>query len=387
MSRAEKYPVDICYMVADLKYNAKQGVKICEIQQASLSMFNGDTYRNPQEESIHKQLLKTLSSYNKNGWVVSEGMADEKLVATLAGSASWHNPKDMIGLFSDQKFKQQSKQPPTDEHDLSAYNGFLYISWGQLSAIYDFEERLPGIVVIDKSSFPFWIDKYRMTQLFAQDKQLAALKPKWGNYKKIYTKDLATRIMSDLACDTFVIKPHGHFMGKGVIITNKQDLDKVVRFIITKKGNLAASEDDAYAAWKTDASDSFIVEEFVTSDVIKLPHLDNKTYQPTMRVAFLLVYHKQQYHVHFLGEYWKTPELSIDEPGDFIHKNKDICEPPYYLAVDAKTTKAVHDELHLVLPILHRKMLAFNPRPPEARYAPVNNGGLRMVVQEVSAAS
>ena len=69
---AEKYPVDVCYMVADLKYNARQGVKICEIQQSALSMFNGDTYRDlPEEKSIHKELLKTLSSYNKNGWVMN----------------------------------------------------------------------------------------------------------------------------------------------------------------------------------------------------------------------------------------------------------------------------------------------------------------------------
>ncbi len=383
---AQKYPVDICYMVADLKYSAKQGVKICEIQQASLSMFNGNTFRNPEEESIHVELLKTLSNYNKKGWIVSDGMADKKLVSTLAESPFWQNPNDMIALFSDQHFKQQSKLPATDVHDLSSYGGLLYISWAQLSAIYDFEQRLPGMVVVDKSSFPFWIDKYRMTQLFAQDPVLSTYKPKWGNYKKVYTKKLATSIINDLGCEMFVIKPHGHFMGKGVIITSAQDLDQTIRYIITKKGKLAASKDPAYAAWKHDASDSFLVEEFVASDPIQLPHLDNKTYQPTMRVAFLLVYNKHRHYVHFLGEYWKTPELSIDEDGDFMHKNKDICEPPYYLAVDAKTRQIVHKQLRTALPILHHKMLTFNPGSPDAWYAPVNNGGLQMVLQKVPAA-
>lgn len=385
-SSAEKYPVDICYMVADLKYNARQGVKICEIQQASLSMFNGDTFRNPEEESIHTELRKTLSRYNKNGWIVSDGMADKKLVSTLGSASSWRNPKDMIALFSDEHFKQQAKQPAANAHDLSTYQGFLYISWGQLSVIYDYEKRLPGVVVMDKSSFPFWIDKYRMTQLFADDRLLSRFKPKWGNYKKVYTKKLATKIVSDLGGDTFVIKPHGHFMGRGVIITTKQDLDQVVRYIITKKGKLAASEDPAYAAWKNDLSDSFIVEEFVVSDPIKLPHLEDKTYQPTMRVAFLLVYNKHRHYVHFLGDYWKTPELSLDEEGDFMHKNKDICEPPYYLAVDAKTRQIVYKELRVALRLLHRKMLAFTPRSSEAWYAPVSNGGLQLVVQEASMA-
>lgn len=381
MQDTEKYPVDICYMVADLKYNTRSGVKICEIQQASLSMFNGDTFRNPEEESIHKALLKTLASYNKNGWVVSEGMADKKLVATLADSPFWRNPKDMIALFSNQDFKQQYQQAPKDIHDISTYPGFLYMSWSQLATIYDFETRLPGMVPIDKASFPFWIDKHRMTQLFAEDKALAAIKPKWGNFKKVYSKKLADQITSGLQCDTFVIKPHGNFMGKGVIIVGQQDLDKILRYIITKKGELANSEDPAYAAWKNDEADSFIVEEFITSDPIKLPHLGNKMYQPTMRVAFLLTYNKGQHNVHFLGEYWKTPELSLDEEGDFMHKNKDICEPPYYLAVDQKTRLAVQKILHKTLPQLHQKMLHFQPDSLQEWYAPMQNG-MHIVAQE-----
>ncbi len=368
-------------MVADLKYSASKGVQICEIQQATLSLFNGDTFRSPEEASIHKELQRTLSLYNKNGWVVTDSLADKKLVVALATVPTWHTPKDIIALFSDPDFKQRAKQHPTDIHDLATYQGFLYFSWSQLQVIYDFEKRLPGMVVIDKSSFPFWIDKYRMTRLFKDDAVLAALKPKWGNYKKRYTKNLATKIAADLSCDTFVIKPRGNFMGKGVIITPRQDLDEVLRFIITHEGPLAESKDSAYAAWKKDSFDSFIVEEFVASDPIRLPHLANKLYQPTMRVAFVLVFNKGQHDVHFLGEYWKTPELSIDEEGDFMHKNKDICEPPYYLAVDAKTRRIVQDKLRVALPLLHRKMLEFRPEAKDTFYAPLRNQGLQIVVQ------
>ncbi|HSX06800.1 MAG TPA: hypothetical protein VLG92_03705 [Candidatus Saccharimonadia bacterium] len=377
---AEKYPVDICYLVADLKYNSQQGVKICEIQQASLSLFNGDTYRNDAEESIHKELLRVLNSYNKNGWVVAETIADKKLVSELAG-AKWRNPKDLIALFSDEDFKRRSKLPPKDRYDLASYQGFLYASWSQFSVIYDFEQRLPGMVMVDKSSFPFWIDKYRMTRLFAEDEQLAAIKPRWGNYKKIYSKRLAEKITQELHCDTFVIKPRGNFMGKGVIITSGEDLDKILRYIITKKGKLARSKNSAYVAWQYDRFDSFIVEEFVASDPIRLPHVDNKLYQPTMRVAFVLAYTNHQHYVHFLGEYWKTPHLSIDEPGDFMEKNKDICEPPYYLAVDATTQQIVRGKLSTTLPKLHHKMLQFSPGPNEDFYAPVSHGGVRLVLQ------
>ena len=46
---------------------------------------------------------------------------------------------------------------------------------------------------MDKSSFPFWIDKYQMTQAVCEDELLSTFKPKWGNYKKNYTKELATQ--------------------------------------------------------------------------------------------------------------------------------------------------------------------------------------------------
>lgn len=121
------------------------------------------------------------------------------------------------------------------------------------------------MVILDKSSFPFWIDKYKMTELFTQDSLLSNFKPKWGNYEK--------------------------------------------------------------------------------------------TYQPTMRITFLLIYHNHQHLVHFLGRYWKTPLVSLDEDGDFMEKNKDIYELPYYLALDPKTMHNVQEELKIALPLLHSKTI------------------------------
>ena len=143
----------------------------------------------------------------------------------MLGSADgWHIKRDIIDLLLDRNFMQCAKTPVSNIHDLAAYQGFLYINDGQLCAIYDFATRFPGIIVLDKASFPFWIDKYLMTQLFAQDPVLAGIKPKWGNYKKEYTPDLAAKILTDLACDMFVIKPRGEFLGNGVIITPKEKL-------------------------------------------------------------------------------------------------------------------------------------------------------------------
>ncbi len=376
-----KYPVDVCFMVADLKYSAKQGVKICEIQQGSLSVFNGDAFRDPVDGSIYKNFLHALSLYNQNGWVVADYIADKNLVSALASSPLWQTPKDMIALLSDSSFTYRAKQPVKEINDLSSYQGFLYQSWSYLSAIFDFEDRFSGMVVVDKSSFPFWGDKYKMTQLFADDEVLSTFKPKWGSYKKIYSKELAEKVAEDLQCDTFVIKPRGECLGNGVIITSRQNLDDVLFYIITKSGQLADSQDPAYVVWKQDPFDSFIVEEFVISDPIAVPHLGNKIYQPTMRMAFLLVYHQHCHHVHFLGGYWKTPSLSIEEEGDFMQKNKDICEPPYYCAVDPKTMESVENDLLIALPLLHSKMLRFCS-DSEGDFTPLNRNKFQFILEE-----
>lgn len=378
----KRYPVDVCFLVADLKYNAQQGVKICEVQQASLSLFNGDAVRNAEEESIHQELARILLLYNNNGWIVANGMADKNIVSTLA-SSSWHSLQDMIALCSDFNFMNCAKQSVTDMYDLSSYQGFLYAKGSDLCVIDDFAQRFPGVIVIDKSSFPFWIDKYQMTQLFAEDELLAALKPKWGNYSKVYTQELAAQIAHDLQGDTFVIKPRGEFMGKGVIIVQRQDLDEVLYYIITKNGPLAESKDPAYTVWQKDSFDSFIVEEFVTSDPIAIAHLENKTYQPTMRVAFVLVYNNHHHDVHFLGGYWKTPVVSLDEEGDFMQKNKDICKQPYYCVVDPHIMQLVQDELSVGLPLLHAKMLNYCFNQAEECCAPAKKRKVQIVLQEV----
>lgn len=369
-------------MVADLKYNAQQGVKICEIQQASLSLFNGDTFRNPEEESIHKELLSVLNSYNRQGWIVRDYIADTNLINTLASSPLWQKCPDILALFSNPLFLHQAQQLPSSTYDCWSYQGFLYINWSQLCAIPDFEKRFPGMIIVDKSSFPFWIDKYSMTQLFAADELLSPLKPRWGLYKKRYTKELATHIADDLQCTTFVIKPRGQFLGKGVIITSQHDLDDVLQYIITKKGSWAESKDPAYISWKTDRFDTFIVEEFIASDPIAISHLENKLYQPTMRLAFVLAYNNMNFNVHFLGGYWKTPLYAINDDIDFMSKNKDICKAPYYCAVDPATMQAVQDQLRVALPRLHRKMIDYSNSLEG--YDDMKQANLHIILQEIN---
>ena len=359
VASAENYPVDVCFMAADLKYNAKDGVKICEIQHGSLSVFKGDKFRNPDDPSITDEFLRHLSSYHEKGHVVSMGMTSTSILSVLNQAPGWRTRDHLDEMLTDPDFLANARNVPNDPHDISSYSGFLYSCWSPLLSQETFEAKYPGVVVIDKSSFPFWIDKYKMTTLFLANERLASSKPKWGNYPKKYSLHLAEQIISDLQCDTFVIKPRGAFLGNGVIIVEKENLDETLKYILRVSGNLAESKDQAYNYWMSDRFDTFLVEEFIASDLITLPHLENRSYQPTMRVAVLLVYNKKCYEVHFLGSFWKTPELAIEEEGSFMKKHKSSSRLAIRCPVDPEIMNKVKVELRVALPLLHEQMLKY----------------------------
>jgi hypothetical protein len=353
----ERYPVDVCFMIADLKYSAERGVKICEIQHGSLSKFKGDKFRNPGDPSIYDELLRCLSIYNTNGWVVSSCINESEVVSALHKGTGWRKESNFEQLFSDEDFLLNAGKTVYDVTDISFYHGFLFATSPELINYKNFEAQYPGVVVIDKSSFPFWIDKFKIAELFAQNELLSTFKPKWGLYKQKYSKNLANQIISDLQCDAFVIKPRGEFLGNGVIIVQKENLDATLKYILIKSEKLRMDPDPAYSHWNQDRFDTFLVEEFIASDLITFPHLENKAYQPTMRVVFLLVYNKYCHDVHFLGSFWKTPERSIHEEGDFMRKNKSSPDFAIRCPVDPEIMEKVKDELRIALPLFHMQML------------------------------
>lgn len=74
----------------------------------------------------------------------------------------------------------------------------------------------------------------------------------------------------------------------------------------------------------------------------------------------------------------------MQEDGVFMEKNKDICKPPFYCAVDFKTMQAVQKQLDIALPLLHNKMLESSTNAESDSLTPVKKRRVRLVVQEKS---
>lgn len=353
VANALKHPVDMSFFIADLKYSESNGVKICEIQHGSLSTFKGDKYCYGGIGIIPVNFLKTILQFPGPYWINHMVIADEfKKAFPKNELVQIYN---LLQLESDPDFLFNSAQPVSDPYDISSYHGILFFKLSSYEQLEIFRSKFPGIMVMDAAGYDSWVDKYKMSLYFKKD-ELLRYKPRWNLYTKVYTPELAPKIINDLKCNRFVIKPLDAFRGNGVIVVEKEDLDSVLYSMINKIPSLMPIKDPCIKYWYTTNSKSFIVEEFVSSDPVILP-LNGQLYEPTTRVAFLLIYNKGSIHVEYCGAYLRLPPKSLEEQGTLNEKYKDAGEAPYFSKVDPAVYEKIKAELDIALPLIYEQML------------------------------
>ncbi len=354
---ASQYPAEISFLVADLKYSADHGVKICEVQQGIVSSFRGEAYAHKGESVIAKNAIDVLSLYVNKGWTVLDLHTDQQIQKNISESDQWVCKSSSSEIFNDFDFRIGSKLPIADRSNLSNYYGFTYLRPKQVKDHHKFSELYPGIILIDAASYPYWIDKAKMSSLFDLDPTLQQIKPRWGVFPRQYHPQLAGDIMEQIPADAFVIKPKGAFLGNGVIIVAKDNLDETLAYILQPSDKLRSERDSSYSFWGKTKEDCFIVEEFFESDLLAVPQFKNRYYQPTMRVAYLLVYNQARIESHFLGSYWLLPKISIEEEGSMNDRHKGYCKIPHYYRVDQEIESKVIEELKDPIKLFYQKML------------------------------
>jgi hypothetical protein len=354
-----QYPVDVSFLVADLKYSKEQGVKICEVQQGILSTFDGDIFCRGGDGSVAKGFVDSMVNLQKNTWAVKGHIAEYHLQVLAKKMPSWILKRNLFEITSDLIFNKCAAQPVKDFSRISDYHGFIYLRISSKSDRKRLIQKYPGIILIDRVTYPFWGDKHRMSLLFKKEPFLTEVKPRWNLYHKKYNMKLADTIMNDLQCDRFVIKPKGEFLGRGVIIVDKENLDDTLKCIMKKNRKLKKHPDPSRQYWYNNHDDSFIVEQFIESDPLKVPHLDDDFFNPTMRVAYLLKYDKQEIDVSFLGANWFLPSHPIDQEGTLNQKHKGYNEIPYYTLVDEGLLIEVRKQLDEAMRRLYWQMLIY----------------------------
>lgn len=353
-------PADISFLVADLKYSEEQGVKICEIQQACLSLFKGYDYIYEGEGLIGINFCELIQQFHKPLWYLYYHVNYTPLKKRLV-QYGWREKLDLESLCSDYTLNKIGGIPPADPHNIDDYQGIVYLRPKKIDNLPDFKNKYPGILLIDLANMEYFSDKFKMSKLFLNYPDLEEVKPKWNLYPKEYTPDLAQLISQELGGKIFVIKPRGAAEGRGVIVVKKNDLDKTLRLILTgDKNTLLENPDKGYSYWANEPSDTFIVEEFIQSDPIKVPFFDNRSFNCTMRVVFVLMYHQRAFQLHFLGEYWIVPDLSLDQEGSLNAKHKASMVHPHITPVDPGTRRRVKEMLSRPLLLMYKRMLGFD---------------------------
>ncbi|MCE5294922.1 MAG: hypothetical protein LLF94_09975 [Chlamydiales bacterium] len=348
-----QYPADITFMVADLRYSKEHGVKICELQHGILSKFMGDAFLYPPRGKFSGKVDDVFAEFGQKKWTLYWDFVSRPLSDTLRESALWTSCSNDTQLFKDKEFLSLAKQVPADPTDILSYPCMIYVRRNTIGDYAEFTKEYPGALVVDAPTHAYWFDKYAMTTLFTEDEELVRMKPEWGLYPKEYSESLASQIKQEIPSEIYVIKPRGAFLGKGVVITSKDDLDKTLAYILMPSEKRAKDPDQSFSYWEIDESDSFIVEKYYQSS---LQVYEDKTYDPTMRAAFVFIYNKGKIEVRFLGSYWILPEFAIDDEGTLNQCRKSHGRT-LYLPVSDEDTKAVSDQCTEGFEIIYQKML------------------------------
>jgi hypothetical protein len=340
-----KHPVDISFVIIDLKYNELDGVKICEMQPGSMSIFSGYDFLNGADGLVADLFCDAIAKYQCPVWFIKNDICDKKFQREFL-ERGWKAAKDLNEVISDVDFLNAASIPIDNPFSLYDYHGILYAR-GHHYSVEEFRNRYPGIILLDAALFPNLKDKYVMDKLLQSTPKLKKIRPVSKVYPKQYSNELAQTILQDINSDILVIKPINSTKGQGVIILPKEDLDSTLHYVIGQpnKRNLMLDPDPSYCYWAHDHNHIFLVEQFIESDPVSVPQFKNKLYDGTMRAVILLLHHHRKTDLVFLECHWKLPKISISGPGTFAEKHKSYGKVPHFLEVDPQVLEKVQQQI------------------------------------------
>jgi hypothetical protein len=369
----KEVPTEISFLIADLKFN-KSKLKILEMGESTKSYFKGHEQLYGQGQ-IWKALWKRLEELNLPVWYVGKKLRCQweqlQINAPNFTRINGEFATSIEQLENLTSFKEANRKTKNSNPKLiKDYAGIIIFRHCKEDHFVrnDFKNRHPNLLILNASSGLHVNNKFYTNLLFA-DPEVHNHRPRCRAYPKKYSFDLASKIISDLRCNTVVIKPLNSANGWGVIIVAKKDLDDILKLILTERAKIKTFKDKTYSHWAYDNNKLFLVEEYVPSKTI---FVDGKPYDGTMRVAFALTHEIddcddeiENVKLDFLGSYWKLPSKPITESGTLteLHKsNVKHGNGPASAKVSPKDLNCVKKILSKLLPKIYITMLKTKPK-------------------------
>lgn len=361
-------PPDISFCIVDLKYNAPD-LKICEFGEGLLSGFHGHQ-RLYGKSVIWDNFFDFINSFNIDVFLTTERIQrslSNNITETIA------KIQEMNGAFSpnihslkhNYKFQIATKKHSKPCTKISESAGvILSTTIGKLIRYgNELLKQYPGVIILDYHTHNIVLNKLLTHLMFQGDPILEQYRPTCVIAPTRYSPHLAEEIVQKIDSDFLVIKPIAAWKGRGIIFTDKMNLDQTLRKILCPK-DLEKENDKSCetAYWAKYKKQYFLIESFQPSQSITL---ESKNYDATMRVAMGIAHEHGKITIKFFGCYWKLPKKSLDEIGSFDEKHKSHIQKKRNCSakVDQQTESEVYAILEKIMPTIYQKMIAAHTDP------------------------
>jgi hypothetical protein len=342
----------ISFCIADIKFNDNT-LKICEFGQGIFSTFRG-------YDSLHGRgkmwilAYEYLAQFKKPIWLVSQ-MVNKKNMADVAiedlKKTGGNAFTSLLELQNDPIFQRAaSLNSNICPRNISDFSGIVIVR--KLSPfLQSFIQQYPNILVVDEKSSRFVGSKYETNILFKSSTHLLTYRPRFQICRK-HEKTLPLEaIIKNIPAQYYVIKPVNSSMGKGIVMVEKNNLAHTLSIICRKNKDLPTTNEPTLEYWKHDKSSMFLVEEFVPSKPI---YANDKWYDPTMRIAFIVSEDGNGTDMAFLDAYWKLPAKALTEEGTLTEKHKS-----HIVKGGQSSCLVSREDFAQVSKLLHPMLLAF----------------------------
>lgn len=340
----------VIFACVDLKLTPDGRVKILEFGPGVFSGFSGFTMVTGQDfDPIRNQAIKRATTLPLH-LIVQHGRAHAQM-----------NNDDSKEFFA------TLPTPPGDffPEKLASYKA---IYGGCVLRPVTSEERV--LLLDDYQADAFFADKQLTHEAFVKSDQLVA-RPMTAEFKRLYTPSLAKEINAAFkGAKHVVLKAVDVEGGKGVMIlkNNVDQLDVALQFLLSDGAHVSCEKmlkilqcpeeelKDYRQSWQTSHRPDFLVEELVHGKLIK--DRAKQSYDPTMRVAFVVTRDDGILSCQPFAAYWKLPPKPVTQ-GSLRERIVSSFGNGHFnaLPVSESDQAIVYQQLQAVLPAVFSYML------------------------------
>jgi hypothetical protein len=385
-------PTDISFLFLDLKINPeKNDFKVCEFGEGRLA---DAIYANTQINDTTYKLMtpywhlfwKYLEKFNLPIWFIGANPTKDKIFTYApmpldilfgwdtflkAGGEQFYS---LAQLENSEKFRKLLKNTKTESNSTKQYKGIIvyrYCNTGvdsHYKILKLFKKRFPQLLILDSASEPYASNKAYGDSLF-KCPILKKYRPKSHLYEKKYSENLLAHLEQTFGKSKLVFKPINSNRTSGVMISNYQDREAKLKIITNTSNIIQQSSSVPYGVmykpkhpigqdyWNHDQNHYFLVEEYCSS---RHMYLEDKIYDPSLRIFLLMHHDKQNIEITVLSGYWKFPPHALEDNVPLDAKNKtdpNRIDKFMGIAISKDDMAFISKSIHSFMPHVYEKML------------------------------